>query len=65
LVDDENLPLFEHLTRAFCREPERLHSVRRLIEEIGVDGDGEVVPPEFLNLWGTFEAAIQSVEGGQ
>ncbi|MGI9189436.1 MAG: phospholipase D family protein [Longimicrobiaceae bacterium] len=63
---EDDLPLFEHLTRAFTRDPERLRSIRRLLDDIGHNNDGEVVPPEFLDLWAVFEAALpagQSVEG--
>ena len=57
---ESDLPLFENLTRAFCRQPERLESIRRLMEEIGEDGDGNVVPPEFHDLWQVFEAAVSA-----
>lgn len=69
----DDLPVFEQLTRAFCREPERLHHVRRLVEEVargqsereGEDGeDGEVLPPGFLDLWAVFEAALGEPSGG-
>jgi len=58
---DEVLPLFEHLTRAFCRDPQRLASVRRLIEEIGEESEGEerVVPQEFLELWTVLDQAVR------
>jgi hypothetical protein len=53
----DELPLFENLTRTFCRDPKRLESIRRLMEEVGKDPEGGVVPPEFLDLWHIFEAA--------
>lgn len=53
----DELPLFENLTRVFCREPERLESIRRLMEEVGRDPEGGVVPPQFYDLWHIFEAA--------
>lgn len=59
---ESDLPLFENLTRAFCRRPERLESIRRLMEEIGSDADGDVVPPEFREMWQVFEAAVAAVE---
>ena len=56
------LPLLEQMTRAFCRDPSRLDSVRRLVEHLrkpDVTGeDGEVVPEDFLELWDTFESAL-------
>ena len=60
---DDSLPLFEQLTRAFCRDPDRLSAVRRLLEEIGGDGKEEVVPHEFLALWEVFEGAMREEEG--
>lgn len=59
---ETGLPLFEHLIRAFCRHPERLEAIRRLVEEIGGDGDGQVVPPEFMDLWKVFEGAVAAQE---
>lgn len=58
----DDAPVFEHLTRAFCRDPERLEAVRRLLEEIGTGEDGAVVPPEFRELWEVFEAAVTAAE---
>lgn len=55
---DSDLPLFEQLTRAFCRQPERLESIRRLMEEIGTDEEDDVVPQAFRELWQVFEAAV-------
>jgi hypothetical protein len=58
---DDLVPLFEHLTRAFCRAPERLESVDRLLAEMDADGLGDagedVVPPDFLDLWEIFRNA--------
>jgi hypothetical protein len=59
---DDSLPLFEQLTRAFCREPDRLSAVRRLLEEMGGDGKEDVVPQEFLALWEVFEGALREEE---
>ena len=58
----ETLPLLERMTRAFCRDPSRLDSVRRLVEHLQKPGatkeDAELIPPEFLQLWATFESAL-------
>ena len=56
------LPLLEQMTRAFCRDPSRLDSVRRLVEHLRTPGatrdDAEIVPRDFLELWNTFESAL-------
>lgn len=55
----ENLPLLEELTRAYCREPDRLREVSQVVRQLADgDQDGSVVPPEFLELWQVFEAAL-------
>jgi hypothetical protein len=56
----DDVALFEALTRAFCRDPEQLDAIRRLVAEIGPDE--EVIPPEFLDLWATFQSAIHATE---
>ena len=53
------LPLLEELTRAFCRNPNRLRSVRTLIEQLGDTAQGrEVIPAEFMALWKTFDSLL-------
>ena len=66
----DDLPVFEQLTRAYCREPDRLQAVRRLLHDLAGDGSpdgggGEVVPPEFLELWAVFQeaAGLEAEEG--
>ena len=58
----ETLPLLEEMTRALCRDPARLESVRRLIESLlkasSNDESEEVIPESFLELWSTFESAL-------
>lgn len=61
--EGEDLPLFEHMTRAFCREPSRLESIRRLMEEVASGEGGDVVPPEFVELWSVYESALDAEEG--
>ena len=60
------LPLFEALTRAFSRDPERLAEVRRVIDKLrSADGvltaGEETIPGDFLSLWAVFDQAL----GGQ
>ena len=59
-----SLPLLEEMTRAYCRDPARLDTVRRLIQrlrESDLAGDADdIVPEEFLQLWATFEAALEA-----
>ena len=59
----DDLPVFEQLTRSYCREPERLNAVRRLLHDLSGQGgsdrtDGDVVPAEFLKLWAVFQEAV-------
>lgn len=59
----EDLPLLEEMTRAYCRDPERLEQVRDLLRDLeevgGRDGDHrEVIPPDFRELWSVFESAM-------
>ncbi|MEX2374167.1 MAG: phospholipase D family protein [Dehalococcoidia bacterium] len=58
---EDDLPLFEHLTRAFCNGPEGLGAIRRLMEDLGSEADEDVVPPEFHALWQIFEAAVNEL----
>lgn len=58
-----SLPLLEEMTRAYCRDPARLDTVRRLIQHLrdsnlARDAD-DIVPDEFMQLWDTFEAALK------
>jgi hypothetical protein len=54
-----DLALLEHLIRALSREPERLRDIRRVIARLqeGEEAD-QVIPPEFLALWSSFERAL-------
>ncbi|MDE0356951.1 MAG: phospholipase D family protein [Gammaproteobacteria bacterium] len=62
--DFGSLPLLEEMTRAYCRDPARLDTVRRLIQhlresDLARDAD-DIVPDEFMQLWDTFEAALRA-----
>ena len=40
------------MTRAFSRDPARLHEVRRIVERLHASEEtSDVVPPDFLALW--------------
>jgi len=57
----EDLPLLEELTRTFSREPERLSEVKEVVRCFSESRDGDsIVPPEFLELWQIFEAALET-----
>ena len=56
----EGSTLLEEMVRAFSREPDRLDAVKRLVENLSAEGDGEpVVPVEFLQVWDVFQAAMK------
>ena len=64
----ETLPLLEEMTRALCRNPARLESIRCLVENLkeknpGGDSD-DIVPKSFLELWTTFESALSKPRAG-
>lgn len=53
------LPLFENLVRTFSREPERLRTIKGVIEQVSSTPEGRDRFPEgFLDLWATFDAVI-------
>lgn len=57
------LPLLEELTRAFARDPARLASVKRMVDELlAAPGGAEVVAPEFLDVWRLYEAAMTELQ---
>ena len=52
----DELPLLEHLVRAFSREPERLRSIERLVADLRKTEDGrDLLPQEFLEVWAVFQ----------
>lgn len=55
---EARLSLLEELTRAFCRDPQRLTEIGDTIKRLR-DADNEIVPPEFLSFWEVFEEAIR------
>ena len=53
----DGLPLLEELTRAYSRNPGRLDSVRKLVEQLNETPEGrKIIPPEFLDLWRVFDS---------
>jgi hypothetical protein len=55
------VPLFETLTRAFDRSPEKLEHVDRLMRELrSSEGGEQLVPPGFDTVWQPLWAAYQS-----
>lgn len=60
LGSGDDVPLLEELTRTFCRTPERLHEVRRLIDDLRAGSSAQhVVSDRFLALWRVFEQAME------
>lgn len=56
----DQVPLFEELVRAFSREPERIRKIGRIIKELIADEGGEdLLPNDFIELWQTFEEALE------
>ena len=59
---EASLPLVEEMTRAFSRDPQRLHEVRRIVERLHASEEtSDVVPPDFLALWEVFSRALEEV----
>lgn len=60
----DDVPLLEELTRTFCRTPERLDEVRRLINDLTTtNGNEQIVPARFMALWDVFERAMEARHG--
>ena len=56
----DGMPLLEELVRAFCREPERLREVGRVVRRLTEGEESqEIVPEEFLEVWAVFEKAME------
>jgi hypothetical protein len=56
----DGLPLLEELTRAYSRNPGRLDSVRKLVEQLNATPEGhEIIPDEFMDLWRVFDSMLQ------
>ena len=56
---EEVVPLLEEMTRAFSRDPSRLHEIRGAVERLGSGADSDnFIPEEFRTLWATFDKAL-------
>lgn len=56
---EDVLPLLEEMTRAFSRDPTRLHEIRGAVERLGSGADSDnFIPEEFRTLWATFDKAL-------
>lgn len=56
----DGLPLLEELTRAYSRNPGRLDSVRKLVEQLNATPQGKkIIPAEFMDLWRVFDSMLQ------
>ena len=58
LVDGEDIPLLEELTRTYSRHPERLSEISGLVRDLSQGSQNAIVPEDFLDLWKVFESAI-------
>lgn len=57
--DGDLLPLLEEMARAFSRDPDRLHEIRGIVEQLDSDADStEIIPKDFRDIWKTFEQAL-------
>jgi hypothetical protein len=57
---DDSPPLFELLVKAFSRHPEKLNYVASAVDRLRkaeTDSGEQLIPPEFLRMWRTFEEA--------
>ena len=64
LVDGEEVPLLEEMTRAYGRYPERLHEISRLVGDLSFrNNPNTIIPEEFLSLWSTFSSALSDHNG--
>ncbi len=55
----DRLPLLEEMTRTLSRDPDRLRTVKSLVEDLLSTPQGkEMMPEEFLELWEVFEEAL-------
>lgn len=58
LAGGKNVALLEEMVRVYSREPEKLHHVGRLLNDLTRKNKKNVVSEEFVKLWQVFEAAL-------
>ena len=60
----DDMPLLEELVRAYSRDPQRLREVERVVQKL-TEGNqaNQIVPLEFVELWGVFKAALEKQNG--
>lgn len=59
----EDSPFFEMLAKAYSRNPDSLKSIDDLVRRLeGSQGQDQVIPPEFREMWDTFRTALLSAE---
>lgn len=57
------LPLLEEMTRAFSRDPAKLHEIRGIVEQLDSEADSaKIIPEDFRTLWKTFDKALGEVK---
>jgi hypothetical protein len=55
----DELPLLEELTRAYCRDPERIRSIEKLLSDLEKTPEGKsVIPDGFHLIWSAFQEAL-------
>ena len=56
----DGLPLLEEMTRVYSRNPARLASVRKLVDQLNSTPRGkEIMSAEFMELWRLFDTVLQ------
>jgi hypothetical protein len=60
-ASSDGIPLFEMLARAFVNDQDRLRHISQVIKKLQMEsgkGAGEIIPSEFMNVWASFEEAL-------
>lgn len=53
-----NAPIYEELLFTLSRSPNRLHRLASIIEKLDKEEDGNIVPKEFLEIWGKIKELL-------
>ncbi|MHB1344372.1 MAG: phospholipase D family protein [Thermoleophilia bacterium] len=62
-LDLSSEALLESLVRNLSRDPSRLDSVQRLVEDLGAEGRADLIPEGFMDVWGPIWSVRQRHEG--